>query len=653
MSRAGLMQEPMCLVKNVCGSLEVCKDAIEVLHGINETVVVVSIVGLYRTGKSYLMNRLAGQKTGFALGNTIESKTKGIWMWCVPHPSIPGHTLVLLDTEGLGDVEKGDSQNDGWIFCLAVLLSSTLVYNGKGVIDNDAVEKLHYVTELAELIKIRSPSAGADEEEEVEDSEFVCFFPSFVWAVRDFTLELVINGKKVTEDEYLDFALQLKKGLTKKVSEYNLPRECIRRYFPSRKCFVFPSPTSSENMTHLESLQEQDLAPGFLEATDHFCEYIFVKSDVKKLKGGRRVTGKMLGQLAQIYVDTISSGNVACLDNAVVTLANLENQAAVEEALQVYKNGMKEVKFPVSVYDFTSKHQKSRSLATFKFMERSFEDNKGEYLKKLVEAINVCCETLMEENEMTSEKKCRELLKDLSLDMTERLKNGEYIKCGGYEVYSSDRDAIITKYHREPNKGVMAEAVLNEFLNERGPEANSILQADKKLTENDRKIQEEKEKAALLEQKRRKEEEKQTESHQMMQAEKERMEELMRQIKEKFNKEMEEQREELHRALDSKLREQEALQNKGFKEKAEHIEEERKNLEEQHEEKNDFKNTAYKMCCDVAKGVLANGLQMQIMKMCGYTNLSSSPAADDLLTVFIKTVGQKVYQTFQEASSKD
>ncbi len=44
--------------------------------------------------------------SGFALGNTIESKTKGIWMWCVSHPYKDGHTLVLLDTEGLGDVAK-------------------------------------------------------------------------------------------------------------------------------------------------------------------------------------------------------------------------------------------------------------------------------------------------------------------------------------------------------------------------------------------------------------------------------------------------------------------------------------------------------------------------------------------------------------------
>ena len=43
---------------------------------------------------------------GFSLGSTVQSHTKGIWMWCVPHPKKPNRTLVLLDTEGLGDVEK-------------------------------------------------------------------------------------------------------------------------------------------------------------------------------------------------------------------------------------------------------------------------------------------------------------------------------------------------------------------------------------------------------------------------------------------------------------------------------------------------------------------------------------------------------------------
>eukprot|EP00063_Salmo_salar_P069658 XP_014044493.1 PREDICTED: interferon-induced guanylate-binding protein 1-like [Salmo salar] len=123
------MDSPMCLDENADGELHVVPGAIKYLTGLNQKVIVVAVVGLYRTGKSYLMNKLAGKRKGFTLGATIQSKTKGIWMWCVPHPEKRDHTLVLLDTEGLGDVEKGDSKNDAWIFSLAILLSSTLVYN--------------------------------------------------------------------------------------------------------------------------------------------------------------------------------------------------------------------------------------------------------------------------------------------------------------------------------------------------------------------------------------------------------------------------------------------------------------------------------------------------------------------------------------------
>ncbi len=44
--------------------------------------------------------------TGFGLGSTVQSKTKGIWIWCRQHPSKPNTCLILLDTEGLGDPEK-------------------------------------------------------------------------------------------------------------------------------------------------------------------------------------------------------------------------------------------------------------------------------------------------------------------------------------------------------------------------------------------------------------------------------------------------------------------------------------------------------------------------------------------------------------------
>lgn len=58
------MMAPICLVENTNERLSVNEQALQILDEISQPVVVVAIVGLYRTGKSYLMNRLAGQNHG-------------------------------------------------------------------------------------------------------------------------------------------------------------------------------------------------------------------------------------------------------------------------------------------------------------------------------------------------------------------------------------------------------------------------------------------------------------------------------------------------------------------------------------------------------------------------------------------------------------
>ncbi|NXX85765.1 GBP1 protein, partial [Urocolius indicus] len=111
----------------------------------------------------------------------------------------------------MGLLFQGDAQNDTWIFVLAVLLSSTLVYNSTGKIDQQAMSQLHYVLKLSERVKLKA--AAQRSEDELKDSErFVLFFPTFVWVVRDFTLRLRREGQDITEDEYLEEALKLKAG---------------------------------------------------------------------------------------------------------------------------------------------------------------------------------------------------------------------------------------------------------------------------------------------------------------------------------------------------------------------------------------------------------------------------------------------------------
>ncbi|XP_036204356.1 guanylate-binding protein 1-like [Myotis myotis] len=316
------MPGPVCLIENTNTQLVVNPEALKILSAITQPVVVVAIVGLYRTGKSYLMNKLAGQQKGFSMGSTVQSHTKGIWMWCVPHPKKPNYTLVLLDTEGLGDVEKGDNQNDSWIFALAILLSSTFVYNSMGTINQQAMDQLHYVTELTDKIRAKS----SPDAHEVEDSaDFVSFFPAFVWTLRDFSLELEADGQPISADEYLQISLKLRKGTSPKDKNFNQPRLCIRKFFPKKKCFIFHQPTHWKKLRQLETMHDDELDPEFVKETADFCSYIFSKSKVKTLSGGIQVNGPRLETLVLTYVNDISSGDLPCMENAVLALAKIEN----------------------------------------------------------------------------------------------------------------------------------------------------------------------------------------------------------------------------------------------------------------------------------------------------------------------------------------
>ncbi|XP_008059928.1 guanylate-binding protein 4-like isoform X3 [Carlito syrichta] len=375
---------PICLVENEEEQLVVNPKALKILDTISQPVVVVAIAGQYRTGKSYLMNRLAGKNHGFPLGSTLRSETKGIWMWCMPHPHKLNHTLVLLDTEGLGYVEKSDHKNDSWIFTLAMLLSSTFIYNSMNTINHQALEQLHFVTELTELIRAKASSTP----DEVEDSfQFVSFFPDFVWVVRDFILELVIDGRYITEDEYLEDALKLIPGKHPKIKYSNMPRECIRHFFPKRKCFVFDRPTNDlKALQHLENISEANLDGNFQMQLEKFCSYILTNAKTKTLREGIIVTGNRLETLVVTYVNAINSGEVPCLENAVTTLALFENAEAVRKAADHYSQLMAQrLKLPTdTLQELLSVHAVCERKAITVFMERSFKDNKREFQEQFM-----------------------------------------------------------------------------------------------------------------------------------------------------------------------------------------------------------------------------------------------------------------------------
>ena len=122
---------------------ELNEEGREFLKGIKGPIGVIAVAGMYRTGKSYLLNRmLLDRNKGFGVGPTINPCTKGVWIWGKPvmgtTPEGDPITVLVMDTEGLGALDE-DSNHDVRIFSLAILLSSYFIYNSVGSIDENAL----------------------------------------------------------------------------------------------------------------------------------------------------------------------------------------------------------------------------------------------------------------------------------------------------------------------------------------------------------------------------------------------------------------------------------------------------------------------------------------------------------------------------------
>uniref|UniRef100_A0A8C2UWK0 Guanylate binding protein 5 n=1 Tax=Chinchilla lanigera TaxID=34839 RepID=A0A8C2UWK0_CHILA len=476
-----LMPEPLCLIENTEEKLVVKEEALRILSAITQPVVVVGIVGLYRTGKSYLMNKLAGKQKGFSVGSTVQAHTKGIWMWCVPHPKKPDHTLVLLDTEGLGDVEKDDNKNDTQIFALAILLSSTFVYNTMNKIDQGSIDLLHNVTELTDLLRTRnSPELNGAE----DAAALVSFFPDLVWTLRDFYLNLETDGQLVTPDQYLENSLMVKEGSNERIQNFNLPRLCIKKFFPRKKCFIFESPAEKKQLSHLEELHDDELHPEFVQQVSEFCSYIFSHSAAKTLPGGMKVNGPRLESLTQTYVDAINRGDLPCVGNSVLALVQTENSAAVQKALAHYDQQMdQKVQLPTdTLQELLDLHRACEREAMEIFTKNSFKDEDQTFQKELQTLLDAKQNDICERNKEASSKRCSTLLQDIFAPLEEEVGLGVYFRPGGHNLFLQKLEALKKNYYQQPRKGIQAEEVLQNYLKSKQSVSDAVLQTDQALT---------------------------------------------------------------------------------------------------------------------------------------------------------------------------
>lgn len=434
------------------------------IESISAPLSVVGVAGMYRTGKSYLMNRvILNRSSGFGVAPTINACTKGIWIWAKP---LKGEAedgkitnVLVVDSEGLGAVDQ-DSTHDCRIFAIVLLISSLFIYNSVGTIDENAINSLSLVINLTKHIHLKSQSS-----DELDSEDYAQYFPSFLWVLRDFTLQLVDDeGDSITPRGYLEGALTQQKGFTDEVEQKNRIRRLIQTFFKERDCFTMVRPlTDEEQLQNLERKELRELRSEFIEQVTDLRKRIFKQSKVKYMNG-KAVTGEMLAGLLKNYVSAINDGAVPNIENAWSYICKSQCQKLFDGCFRLYDDRVSEKLnpiFPTSSENVEAIHNACKQEAIDKFKKEAMGDQVEVYIQDLKNKIKDRFITVMGENKSEFEKLLSDSLRQYYGKIDARVKNGEY---RNYYDYERDLHSMRTYFMDLEPQGPNKLGIINEFL---------------------------------------------------------------------------------------------------------------------------------------------------------------------------------------------
>lgn len=337
------------------GKCVINPEALAVIRSIQTPICVLSVAGLYRTGKSFLLNRLLGLQDAFEIGPTVNPCTKGLWIWSKPVPLPNNRVMVLIDTEGLGSFER-DETVDMHIFSLALLLSSMLIYNSMGSIDEQAIASLSLVCKLTQHVHIKSNSSNSA-------AAYAAYFPAFIWVLRDFSLQLEEAGRKTSSRDYLEGCLRPVEGSSPDILTKNQIRRTILDFFRDRDCVTLIRPVNDERqLREINTLPYETLRPKFREQMDDLVTKIVSTVRVKMIEGAV-LTGEMLAELTGQYTEAINNDSIPAIAPAWERVVDSQLKQAVKQGVAAYKAYMDSAvvpNLPMETEDFKDCDQRAR-----------------------------------------------------------------------------------------------------------------------------------------------------------------------------------------------------------------------------------------------------------------------------------------------------
>jgi len=323
--------------------------ALDILNSIKEDLIIVSIVGKARTGKSYLMNLLLNNNqakfpgNGFEISSKLNSCTRGIWLWDTPRQKPNSSSkIIFIDSEGTNSVDLSTKTYDSKIFALIVLISSLFIYNTHGNIDEKSIGDLALAAHLSNTVATNS----------LEDKDIIIseLAPKFIWVLRDFVLDKIDpeTGEEITSDEYLELCLRNKitnlGNKNKSSLENNLIRENIIKYFKERECITLPRPVDQEEDLHkLNEIPFSGLKSNFRDEFLHLKRIVYESSRVKKI-GNKKVNGPMLVGLLKSFITSLNSKIIPNINTAIDNLIINDIEKSYDTCMKLWKENYIKIK---------------------------------------------------------------------------------------------------------------------------------------------------------------------------------------------------------------------------------------------------------------------------------------------------------------------
>lgn len=216
------------------------------------------------------------------------------------------------------------------IFKIYPLNYRFFVYNSMGSIDESALQNLNLVVNLTKHIHVKSSSHHDD----VDSDEYSNYFPSFMWVVRDFTLQLLSeDDEEMSPNQYLEKALEEQKGFSDKIEEKNRIRRLLKSFFKERQCFTMIRPvTDEESLQNLEKMEEDKFRADFLDQVTQLRRKV-THCIKPKVLNGKLLSPEMFVTLAINYVESINHGAVPNIENAWTYICQNESKKSMEKAL--------------------------------------------------------------------------------------------------------------------------------------------------------------------------------------------------------------------------------------------------------------------------------------------------------------------------------